>query len=104
MAKENVIEFFARYDDDEALRERVRLAEEYYPGSLELREPLVEAVLLPIAAELDLPFTVGELRAYETKLKLERQAKEAGGEFSYWLLDHGWSNDEAQFCGENEKE
>ena len=43
MAKENVMEFFARYDDDEALRERVRLAEEYYPGSLELREPLVEA-------------------------------------------------------------
>ena len=32
------MEFFARYDDDEALRERVRLAEEYYPGSLELRE------------------------------------------------------------------
>ena len=31
------MEFFARYDDDEALRERVRLAEEYYPGSLELR-------------------------------------------------------------------
>ena len=90
------MEFFARYDDDEALRERVRLAEEYYPGSLELREPL--------AAELDLPFTVGELRAYETKLKLERQAKEEVGEFSYWLLDHGWSNDEAQFCGENEKE
>ena len=48
--------------------------------------------------------TVGELRAYETKLKLERQAKEEVGEFSYWLLDHGWSNDEAQFCGENEKE
>ena len=104
MAKENVIKFFAQYDEDEELRERVRLAEEYYPGSLELREPLVEAVLLPIAAELELPFTVGELRTYETKLKLERQAKEEVGEFSYWLLDHGWSNDEAQFCGENEKE
>ena len=63
---------------------------------------MVEAVLLPIAAELDLPFTVGELRAYETKMKRERQAKEEVGEFSYWLLDHGWSNDEARFCGENE--
>lgn len=102
MAKENVIKFFALCDKDEALRERIRLAEEYYPGSLELREPLVEAVLLPIAEELELPFTVGELRAYETKLKLERQAKEEVGEFSYWLLDHGWSNDEASFCpGEN---
>ena len=100
MAKENVIKFFAQYDADEALRERVRLAEEYYPGSLELREPLVEAVLLPIAEELELPFTVGELRAYETKLKLERQAKEEAGEFSYWLLDHGWSNDEARFCSD----
>ena len=102
MAKENVIKFFALCDKDEALREKIRLAEEYYPGSLELREPLVEAVLLPIAEELELPFTVGELRAYETKLKLERQAKDEVGEFSYWLLDHGWSNDEASFCpGEN---
>lgn len=102
MAKENVIKFFALCDEDEALREKIRLAEEYYPGSLELREPLLEAVLLPIAEELELPFTVGELRAYETKLKLERQAKEEVGEFSYWLLDHGWSNDEASFCpGEN---
>lgn len=103
MAKENVIKFFELYDKDEALREKVRLAEEYYPGSLELREPLVEAVLLPVAEALELPFTVGELRAYETKLKLERQAKEEVGEFSYWLLDHGWSNDEARFCNDESK-
>ena len=103
MAKENVAKFFELYDKDEDLREKVRLAEEYYPGSLELREPLVEAVLLPIAEALELPCTVGELRAYETKLKLERQAKEEVGEFSYWLLDHGWSNDEARFCGDESK-
>ena len=100
--KENVEKFFALYNSDPALKKRVKDAEAAYPGSLELREPLVEAVLLPIAAELDLPFTVGELRAYETKLKLQRQAKEEVREFSYWLLDHGWSNDEARFCGENE--
>ena len=49
---ENVIKFFELYDADEALRRRVDEAEANYPGSLELREAVCEAVLLPIAAEL----------------------------------------------------
>ena len=55
---ENVSKFFEMYDQDSALRKRVEEAVACYPGSLEIRESLVEAVLLPIAAELDLPFTV----------------------------------------------
>ena len=69
--------------------------------------PATEAVLLPIADELGLPFTVDELRAYETRLKLSRIKPdvpiEEGDEDEdedfegYWLLDRGWEHDESIF-------
>ena len=95
------------YDQDSALRKRVEEAVACYPGSLEIRESLVEAVLLPIAAELDLPFTVDELRAYETRKKLSRikpdvqieegEEDEDADFEGYWLLDRGWEPDESVF-------
>lgn len=105
---ENVIKFFERYDADEALRSRVAEAEANYPGSLEIREALCESVLLPIAQEVGLPFTLDDLRKYETRKKLARATQDVdkwlaepddGGD-SYWLLDRGWSDDEAKFCGD----
>ena len=60
----HVEEFFARYEADPALQARVEEALSCYPGSLELRESVVENVLLPIASDLGLPFTVDELRAF----------------------------------------
>ena len=95
---ENVIKFFELYDADEALRRRVDEAEANYPGSLELREAVCEAVLLPIAAELGLPFTIDDLRKYETRKKMTRAAQDP----DEWLnapVDRGWSDDEAKFCG-----
>ena len=99
--------FFERCAEDAALRERLLQAEQCYPGSLEIRESLVEAVLLPIAAELNLPFTVSELRAYETRKKLSRikpdvqieegEEDEDADFEGYWLLDRGWENDESVF-------
>ena len=104
---ENAERFFALYDRDEALRERVAEAEACYPGSLEIREAVVENVLLPIAEELGLPFTVQELRAYETRLKLSRikpdvqieegEEDEDADFEGYWLLDRGWENDTSAF-------
>ena len=104
---ENVSRFFEQYDSDPALRSRVEEAVACYPGSLEIRESLVEAVLLPIAAELNLPFTVDELRAYETRKKLSRikpdvqieegEEDEDADFEGYWLLDRGWENDESVF-------
>ena len=104
---ENVSRFFEQYDHDHALRSRVEEAVACYPGSLEIRESLVEAVLLPIAAELNLPFTVDELRAYETRKKLSRikpdvqieegEEDEDADFEGYWLLDRGWENDESVF-------
>ena len=99
---ENVEKFFALYTRDEALRRRVLDAEAMYPGSLEIREAVVEDVLLPIAAELGLPFTLKDLRAFETRHKLENAPKADApsqeGEaledpVDYWLLDKGWSYD-----------
>ena len=101
---ENAEKFFALYEQDEGLRARVAEAEGCSPGSLEIREDVGENVLLPIAEELGLPFTVKELRAYETRMKLSRikpagipeEGEEIEDPFHYWLLDYGWEeNDEA---------
>ncbi len=104
---ENVSLFFERYENDAALRARVEEAVAQYPGSLEIRESLAEAVLLPIAAELGLPFTLAQLRAYETRKKLSRAKpdvpieegeEDEDADFEgYWLLDRGWENDESIF-------
>ena len=104
---ENAAKFFELYNSDETLRARVAEAEANYPGSLELREALCQAVLLPIAQELGLGFTLDDLRKYETRKKMaratqdpdERLAEPDDGGESYWLLDRGWSDDEAKFCG-----
>ena len=104
---ENVSRFFEQCDSDPALRSRVEEAVACYPGSLEIRESLVEAVLLPIAEELGLPFTVSQLRAYETRKKLSRAKpdtpieegeEDEDADFEgYWLLDRGWENDVSIF-------
>ena len=98
---ENAAAFFERYKHDDALRTQVREALEGYPGSLEIREALVESVLLPIARALELDFTVEELRAYETRQKMARLAMSdeeyfasAEDEEGFWLLDNGWDYDE----------
>lgn len=104
---ENVSLFFERCEAEPALKARISEAVAAYPGSLEVRESLVEAVLLPIAEAEGLPFTVQELRAYETRLKLSRikpdvqieegEADEDEDFEGYWLLDRGWEHDESIF-------
>ena len=98
---DHVEEFFARYDSDPALQARVAEALACYPGSLELRESVVEYVLLPIAAELGLDFTVENLRSFETRKKLRNIKPDVPVEEGeaiedppvYWLLERGWEWD-----------
>lgn len=100
---ENVAKFFELYDADPALRERCENAEALYPGSLEVRSAVVEEVLLPIAKELGLEFTVADLRAYETKRKIRQgnqSLDEPLDEYRFWLLEYGWDNDGVQFGDE----
>ena len=102
--------FFARVEEDAALAERLRLAEESYPGSLEIREAVVEDVLLPIAAELGFVFTVEELRTYETRQKLKNARPDLPVEEEpeeparFWLLDHGWTYDTDVYPDQFDKE
>ena len=100
----NVELFFTRYEAETELQKKVEDALACYPGSLELRESVVENVLLPIAEAAGLPFTLQELRAYETRKKLENRKPDvevAEGEPIedqpvYWLLDRGWEWDDSQ--------
>ena len=104
---ENVARFFARYDAEPALRARVEDALAIYPGSLEVRESVAQAVLLPIAEAEGLPFSLQELRAYETKkmlsrikpdVPIEEGDEDEDADFEgYWLLDRGWENDVSIF-------
>ena len=97
---ENVIKFFELYSKDEVLRKRVMDAEAMYPGSLEIREAVVEDVLLPIAKDIGLEFDIKALRKYETRLKMSKVtmdddewlAMEDDGGAAYWLLDRGWES------------
>lgn len=102
---ENVVKFFELYDNDEALRKRIEDAEAAYPGSLEIRDAVIEAVLLPVARELGLPFTLRELRVYESVMSAKRCPDEEmtekelseSGEYSYWFNGRGWSYDKNLF-------
>lgn len=94
---ENAEIFFELYAQDEALRKRILEAEMNYPGSLEIRDAVAEAVLLPVAEELGLPFTIKDLRAYETRVKmrgLREEDPDIDNPVIYWLLDRGWEVDE----------
>ena len=102
---ENVVKFFELYDNDEALRKRIEDAEAAYPGSLEIRDAVIEAVLLPVAQELGLPFTLRDLRVYESVMSAKRCPDEEmtedelseSGEYSYWFNGRGWSYDKNMF-------
>jgi hypothetical protein len=105
---DNVKIFFEKYDSDPELQKKVKSAEECYPGSLEIRESVVEYAVLPFAREMGLDFTVDELRKYEEKKwddehqdveTPEDAADSIPAAGTYWLLGRGWSNDEAKFCG-----
>ena len=102
---ENVVKFFELYDSDAALRKRIEDAEAAYPGSLEIRDAVIEAVLLPVAKELGLPFTLRDLRVYESVMSAKRCPDEEmtekelseSGEYSYWFNGRGWSYDRNMF-------
>lgn len=104
---ENVAKFFELYDSDSELRRRISEAEAAYPGSLEIRDAVVTDILLPVAEELGLPFTLRDLRIYETKLQAERcpdapmteRELNEDREYRYWLLGRGWSYSDDVFKG-----
>ena len=87
----NAEQFFKRYETDRALQEKVAQALVVYPGSLEVRESVAEYVLLPIAREEGLPFTIQR----KEDVPIEEDEPEEDPP-SYWLLDRGWEWDDSQ--------
>jgi len=110
---ENVEKFFQLYYSDPALRRRIADAEAVYPGSLEIRDAVASEIILPIAEELGLPFTLMDLKVFETKSKAEMNQDVAlteadlsapDSDFGFWMVDRGWTYDTAPFSsdeGEN---
>ena len=104
--KSNVERFFELYESDPALHQRVQDNIDMYPGSLEIRDALCEAVLLPVAEEMGLPFSLIDLKVYEARRKNSRrkdapltedELASGDDDYFYWLEDTGWENDESAF-------
>lgn len=99
---ENVKTFMERLEAEQELAKRVDDDMNAWPGSWENREFLVQDVLIPIAEAEGLPFEVADLRKYEMQLKMQRQkdvdiSNEEDVEYTYWLMDRGWFNDDSIF-------
>ena len=98
----NAEKFFHLLKGDTTVQKKLSEGLDAYPGSLEVREAVAENILLPVAEEYGLPFSLEELRTFETEKKL-RNLKEdlpvedgepIEDEEEYWLLDRGWEWDE----------
>lgn len=99
MNSDAVSQFMALYQSDPDLQEKFAQAEAAYPGSLDIREAVVEEILLPLAKEAGFSFTVEDLRSYETAVYLDKHRDEEQDPDSpdddtvFFLLDRGWTND-----------
>ena len=72
MAKENVAKFYEKLAQDVALAEKLNALDKDFAekneGSADdiaMREKAAEAIILPLAQEVGLPFTLDELKEYE---------------------------------------
>ena len=72
MAKENVGKFYDKLQEDVALAEKLNALDKDFAekneGSADdiaMREKAAEAIILPLAQEVGLPFTLDELKEYE---------------------------------------
>ena len=94
-----VSQFMALYQSDPDLQEKFAQAEAAYPGSLDIREAVVEEILLPLAKEAGFSFTVEDLRSYETAVYLDKHRDEEqdpdapDDDTIFFLLDRGRTND-----------
>ena len=93
---ENIEKFYKLLSEDSSVAKRLADAQNAYPGSWEIREPFLQATMLPLAEELGLGFTIDELRKYETRLKvmnsrdIDDESDSVPEPVIYQLLDHGW--------------
>ena len=72
MAKENVAKFYEKLAEDAALAEKLNEMDKDFAekngtsaDDAAMREKAAEAIILPLAQEVGLPFTLDELKEYE---------------------------------------
>ena len=96
---ENIDKFYRLLEEDSEIAAKLREAEDFYPGSWEIRIPFLQSTLLAVAESVGLGFTIEELRKYETKKKVsscsdkEDVSDGVPEAFVFRLLDQGWDND-----------
>lgn len=89
MSLENVEKFFARLGEDRTLRESISKAAEGLKDKFKTKEELEDkglteaySVMEPFAKELELPFTLSDLKAYSThkaKVLSDEQLNDVSG-------------------------
>ena len=96
MAKENVGKFYEKLAQDAALAEKLNAMDKDFAekngasaDDAAMREKAVEAIIIPLAKEVGLPFTLEELKEYEQEQMKEMNLSEdeldqvAGGKRKY---------------------
>ena len=96
MAKENVGKFYEKLAQDAALAEKLNALDKDFAekngastDDAAMREKAVEAIIIPLAKEVGLPFTLEELKEYEQEQMKEMNLSEdeldqvAGGKRKY---------------------
>ena len=94
MAKENVGKFYEKLAQDAALAEKLNALDKDFAekngastDDVAMREKAVEAIIIPLAKEAGLPFTLEELKEYEQEQLKEMNLSEdeldqvAGGKY-----------------------
>ena len=83
MAKENVGKFYEKLAQDAALAEKLNALDKDFAekngasaDDAAMREKAVEAVIVPLAKEVGLPFTLEELKEYEQEQLKEMNLSE----------------------------
>ena len=83
MAKENVAKFYEKLAEDAALAEKLNALDKDFAekndapaDDMAVREKAAEAIVLPLAEEAGLPFTLEELKEYEQEQLKEMNLSE----------------------------
>ena len=83
MAKENVGKFYDKLAQDAALAEKLNALDKKFADTNEgsaddiaMREKAAEAIIIPMAQEVGLPFTLDELKEYEQEQLKEMNLSE----------------------------
>ena len=100
---ESVKAFSEAFESSPEMQKEYAELEANYPGSIEIRENVVNDVLIPWAKSKGYEFTLNDLKRFEMlrymrlHQDVEADLNEPDDDSHYWLINHGWTNDEEIF-------